>query len=116
LATTKIDGLTLTGRSGHAYDFRIYVWHTKFKPLAGVYAIAERSVEPGKPPHYAPVFVGSADDLSKVLNNHPRTDCFQLHYANVIGVLKEGDAAARERITADLIGALTPPCNAADAE
>lgn len=111
-----IDGLTLTGRSGQAYEFRVYVWATKFKPVAGVYVIAERSIEPGQRPRYAPLFVGAADDLSKALKDHPRTDCFQLHYANVIGVLKESDAAARERITADLIDALAPPCNAPDAE
>lgn len=116
MAITKIDGLALTGRSGRAYDFRIYVWDTKFKPIAGVYVIAERSIEPGQRPRYAPLFVGAAADLSKVLKDHPRTDCFQLHYANVIGVLKEIDAAARERITADLVDALAPPCNAADAE
>lgn len=113
---TKIDGATFTGRSGRTYEFRIYVWDTKFRALPGVYVIAERSIEPGKPAHYAPLFVGEVVDLSKALQNHPRSDCFQLHYANVIGVLKESDTAARERITTDLIAGLAPPCNAADAE
>jgi hypothetical protein len=62
------------------------------------------------------LFVGSAADLSKAFKGHPRGDCFQMYYANVIGVLKEADAGARERISADLIAALAPPCNAADAE
>jgi hypothetical protein len=39
-----------------------------------------------------------------------------MYYANVIGVLKEADAGVREQISADLIAALTPPCNADDAE
>jgi hypothetical protein len=39
-----------------------------------------------------------------------------MYYANVIGVLKEPDAGAREKISADLIAALAPPCNADNVE
>jgi hypothetical protein len=113
---TKIDGVTFTGRSGQAYDFRMYVWNTKFKALPGVYVVASRSMEPGEAPRYEPLFVGPAADLSKALKAHPRIDCFQLHYANVIGVLQEPDAGAREQIAADLVDALAPPCNAPDAD
>ena len=116
MAKTKIDAVSFTGTSGRAYDFRIYVWETRFKSLPGVYLVASRSREPGDKPRYSPLFVGPADDLSKALKAHARRDCFQLHYANVIGVLKEPDARAREEIVADLIGALHPPCNAADAD
>ncbi len=73
-------------------------------------------MEPGQSPRYESVFIGSAADLSKAFKSHPRGDCFQMYYANVIGVLKEADAAAREKISADLIEALAPPCNADDAE
>jgi hypothetical protein len=38
-----------------------------------------------------------------------------MYYANVVGVLKEGDPATRERITQDLLESLAPPCNAAEA-
>ena len=116
MAKTKIDAVAFTGRSGRSYDFRIYVWETRFKALPGVYVVASRSVEPGETPLYSPLFVGEAEDLSRVLKQHARSDCFQLHYANVMGVLKELDAAAREQIVADLVGALDPPCNAPDAD
>jgi hypothetical protein len=116
VAKTKIDAVSFTGRSGRAYDFRIYVWETRFKALPGVYVVASRSMEPGEEPRYSPLFIGAADDLSKALKQHSRGDCFQLHYANVIGVLKEPDTNAREQIVADLIGALDPPCNTADAD
>jgi len=116
MAKTKIDSVTLTGRSGRAYDFRVYVWDTKFKALPGVYVVASRSVEPGNTPTYAPLFIGAADDLSKAFKNPARADCFQLHYANVIGVLKEPDAHARDAVATDLIVALDPPCNAPDAD
>jgi hypothetical protein len=49
------------------------------------------------------------------LKAHPRDECFQMYYANVVGVLKESDGARRTAILADLLGALTPPCNAVDA-
>ena len=116
MAKTKIDAVSFTGASGRTYDFRIYVWETRFKSLPGVYVVASRSVEPGDSARYSPLFVAGADDLSKALRQHARGDCFQLHYANVIGVLKEADAGARAQIAADLIGALHPPCNAPDAD
>lgn len=112
--TTKIDTVKLTGRSGQEYELRIYVWETKFKALPGVYVVASRSIEPGAAAVYQPLFVGTAEDLSKVFKNHPRNECFQLHYANTIGVVKQPDAAARERIVEDLIAGLDPPCNAPD--
>ena len=114
--TNKIDAVTFAGASGRSYEFRVYVWETKFKALPGVYVVASRTMEPGKEPLYESVFVGSAPDLSKAFKSHPRGDCFQMYYANVIGVLKETNAAAREKISADLIEALAPPCNANDAE
>jgi hypothetical protein len=114
--TTKIDAVTFEGASGKPYEFRVYVWDTKFKAVPGVYVVASRSMEPGQSPRYESVFVGSAPDLSKALKSHPRGDCFQMYYANVIGVLKEPDSGAREKISADLVAALSPPCNAADAE
>lgn len=115
--TTKIDAIILRGASGTEYAFRVYVWETQFKSLPAVYAVASRSIEPGQPASYDPVFVGTADDLSTVsLADHPRSECFQMYLANVVAVLHEEDAAARDRIAADLIAALGPPCNSADEE
>lgn len=116
MAKTKIDAVTFAGRSGKEYEFRVYVWETKFKSLPGVYVVASRSIEPGQSPRYEPVFVGTAADLSKTFKSHPRSDCFQMYYANVVGVLKEADADDRERIMRDLTDGLAPPCNAADAD
>ena len=112
--TTKIDEVTFAGLSGSRYDFRIYVWDTKFKAVPGVYIVASRTIEPGGPAHYAPLFVGEAPDLSAVLKSHPRDECFQMYYGNVVGVLKEDDDDRRTTTLADLLGGLAPPCNAAD--
>jgi hypothetical protein len=115
LKTTKIDEVTFAGRSGTRYDFRIYVWETKFKAVPGVYVVASRTMEPGQRAQYAPLFVGEAADLSAALKSHARDECFQMYYGNVIGVLKENDDARRTSILADLLDGLAPPCNAADA-
>ena len=114
--STKIDSVTFIGRSGEEYDFRVYVWNTKFKSLPGIYVVASRSIEPGEMPTYVPLFVGAAVDLSKVMKSHPRAECFQMYYANVIGVLKHEDEQERDRIVADLIAGLAPACNVDDAE
>jgi hypothetical protein len=116
LKTARIDTVTLTGHSGQEYAFRIYVWDTRFKSLPGVYVVASRSIEPGQQAVYTPLFVGSATDLSKAMKNHPRGECFQLYYANVIGVLKQHEDAERERIVADLVAGLELPCNATSAD
>jgi len=113
--TTKIDEVTFAGKSGTGYDFRMYVWETKFKTVPGIYVVASRTMEPGQPAQYAPLFVGEAVDLSAALKSHPRDECFQMYYANVIGVLKEEDDKRRASILADLLGGLALPCNAADA-
>jgi hypothetical protein len=113
--TTKIDAVSFAGRSGKQYEFRVYVWDTKFKSLPGVYIVASRTIEPGQLARYESVYVGTATDLSKTFRSHPRADCFQMYYANVIGVLKETDEKARAQISTDLIEGLAPPCNADDA-
>jgi len=114
--TTKIDTVSLTGRSGRHYEFRMYVWETKFKSVPGVYLVASRSIEPGQKPTYSPLFVGAAVDLSKPLKNHARGECFQLYYANVVGVLREERDGERDQIVADLIDGLAPPCNSTEGD
>lgn len=112
--TTKIDHVAFAGRSGQRYDFRIYVWETKFKAVAGIYLVASRTVEPDQLAQYQPLFVGEAADLSSALKDHPRDECFQMYYGNVVGVLKEDDGGRRTSILKDLLEGLSPPCNAAD--
>jgi hypothetical protein len=116
VAKTKIDAVTFCGSSGKPYEFRVYLWDTKFKSLPGVYVIASRSIEPGASPRYEPLFIGATGDLSKIFKSHPRSDCFQMYYANVVGVLRVTEEAHREAIRRDLADTLAPPCNGAEAE
>ena len=85
-----------------------------FKAVPGVYVVASRSRDPGKDPKYKTLFVGAAADLSKALTSHPRLECFEMHYANVVGALREDVEGERERIVADLVTGLSPPCNSAE--
>ena len=112
--TARIDEVTFVGRSGQRYDFRIYVWDTKFKAVPGVYVVASRTLEPGQPARYQALFVGGGADLSTALKDHPRDECFQMYYANVVGLLKEESEARRAVILEDLLDGLGPPCNAAN--
>ena len=114
--TTKIDQVAFAGSSGQRYEFRIYVWDTKLKAVPGLYVVASRTMDPGQPARYEPLFAGEAADLSSALTDHPRGECFQMYYGNVVGVLKEEDARRRAGILADLLAGLSPPCNAPDAE
>jgi len=114
--TSRLDVVSLEGRSGRRYDFRVYVWNTRFKPVPGVYVVLSRSIEPGRAARYEPVFVDSAEDVSSVLAKHPRSDCFAMYYANVIGVLKQPDPTSRQTIVDDLVAGLSPPCNANDTD
>jgi hypothetical protein len=113
--STKIDEVAFAGGSGTSYDFRVYVWETKFKAVPGVYVVASRTIEPGQPPQYQPLFVGETADMSSAFRSHPRDECFQMHLGNVVGVLKESDDTRRTSILADLLAGLAPPCNATDA-
>ncbi|HEY8522053.1 MAG TPA: hypothetical protein VIN61_18425 [Gammaproteobacteria bacterium] len=111
MRTAKLDTVTFDGESGAQYEFRVYVWRTRFKPLPGVYVIASRTIEPGAEPEYSPVYIGTAADLSKVLANHPHHECFELYLANTIAVLQEESEAVRLKVAQDLIAKLRPPCN-----
>jgi hypothetical protein len=113
--TTKIDEVVFAGKSGRSYAFRVYVWETKFKTVPAVFVVASRTIEPGQPAQYAPLYAGEARDLSAALRAHPRDECFQMYYGNVVGVLKEDDDDERASILADLLAGLALPCNAPDA-
>lgn len=109
--SAKLDTATFTGKSGRAYDFRIYLWEHKFKALPAVYIVTERAIEPNSPPTFSPVYVGVTDDLSRIFESHEKQECFEMYYANTIAVLAESDPSERARVLQDLLEALDPPCN-----
>ena len=107
----KLDSIRLRGRSGCEYDFRVYLWGHHFKPVSAVYVITERRLEPDGTAHYLPIYVGKTDDLSRIFDNHPRKECFQVYLANTIAAFAEEDSQNREAVVLDLLSAIKPPCN-----
>ena len=112
--TTKIDEVVFAGKPGRSYAFRVYVWETKFKAVPAVFVVASRTIEPGQPAQYALLYAGEARDCG-LAKAHPRDECFQMYYGNVVGVLKEDNDDERASILADLLAGLALPCNAPDA-
>jgi len=107
----RLESFTILSRSGQTYKFYMYVWGNRFKRLPGVYLVAERTVEPGEEPKYRAIYVGETIDISSISETHEKYDCFQVHYANTIGVLPEVAPEERTSIVFDLISFLRPPCN-----
>jgi hypothetical protein len=109
-----IDTLTLAGKSGRTYQLRIYPWKHAFKRLAGVYAVMERAIESRTTPTYSTIYVGETENVRAIFAGHEKRECFEMYFANTIGVLPESDAAQRAAIADDLRAALDPPCNRAN--
>lgn len=113
-AMPPLDTVTLAGKSGRAYELRIYAWKHPFKLLSAVYVVMERVIEAQTAPSYSPIYVGETENVRTVFAGHAKSECFEMYYANTIGVLPEPDAAQRAAIVADLRAALDPPCNRND--
>jgi hypothetical protein len=73
----------------------------------------ERAIESRSTPAYSTIYVGETDNVRTVFANHDKRECFEMYYANTIGVLPEPDASWRAAIAEDLRVALDPPCNRA---
>ena len=108
--SSKIEDLTLTGKSGTNYTFQMYPWGTEFKALGGVYIVTKRAAGNGGGSHSL-IYVGVTGDLSERLDNHHKAKCFKGHGANCVGVLLEESEKKRLAIEADLLAGYTWPCN-----
>jgi hypothetical protein len=108
--TTKIDEVTFAGRSGTRYDFRIYVWETKFKAVPGVYVVASRTMEPAmRAVHHC----SWARRPIAVALKSPSRRVFQMYYG-ACSQRAEG-MTMPDASFSGLLDGLAPPCNAADA-
>jgi len=86
---------------------------------AAVYAIMYRPDPVAKPDHYAPIYIGHADDLAalRLPFSHPRASCWikragakwQLYIC--VYEVPGGTSGHREQITRELIARYRPGCN-----
>ena len=107
----KIGTLTLTGASGAKYTFNVYPYDTEFKEIAAVYYISKRTEKADGTGNHTNIYVGQTEDLSTRFDDHHDESCFKRNGANCKSILAESSKKRRLEIEADLVSALTPPCN-----
>ena len=103
----KLGTITLTGKSGNAYDFNIYDRETDFKAIGAVYVMSKVNSSN----RYAIIYVGQTGDLSDRPLNHHKTKCFDKNGADKVHVHAEDGEKKRLAIEADLIENYNPTCN-----
>ncbi len=108
----KLGTLTLKGASGTAYSFDVYpadtVWNDN---VACVYYVSKRTKKPDGGGDHAVIYVGQTEDLKTRHEDHHKQQCFERHGYNAISIYQERSERARLQIEADLVRALSPPCN-----
>lgn len=107
----KIGTITLTGKSGKKHTFNIYPYDTSFKELAAVYYISKRTEKSGGGGNHKHIYIGQTENLAERFQNHHKEECFKRNKANCKSILQESSEKKRLEIEADLIDALTLPCN-----
>ena len=109
---TSFGEITFKGASGREYGFKSFPLNTEFKEFGGVYLITWRHpVSAGIRAGQTAIFVGRTDNMSVVLNNHSKMECFNQHKANCVCIHHEDEKNKRKITEMDLIVALNPPCN-----
>ncbi len=101
------DRITVTGASGTQYEFEVYPWGTKFKPLGGVYLVLRKELT-GR---YTILYIGQTGDLSERFENHHRAGCFTRYGRTHIAIRLEGSEQRRFDIETDLIQNYKTSCN-----
>ncbi len=109
----KLADVVFSGESGQEYDFKVFPFDTDLKEFAGVYMVTLRhQVSAGTRLGHKVLYVGEADDLSQVLKEHDKQDCFKENEANCICIHHEEDGQERMKKAQDLLKGQNPTCNA----
>lgn len=100
---SKLGTAAFKGASGHTFEFGIYPMDAKMKAgHGGVYVVtARREDEHGHHKHHK-IFIGQTDDLSTVLQGHPKASVFDTEGANCICIHPTQDDKARTHIIDEL--------------
>ena len=78
--------LTLEGKSGKSYKFKLFDENTKFKSISAVYLFTKRAENDNGGFSHKYVYIGQAKDLSQRFDNHHKAKCIANNKANCIGV------------------------------
>lgn len=101
------ENVTVTGKSGKKYEFKVYPWGTSFKSIGGLYLVLKKN-ENG---NYGILYVGQTGDLSERFDDHHKQSCFDRNGKTHIAVKVEGVEKTRLAIERDLIDNYNPTCN-----
>ena len=103
--------IIFTGKNGKKYEFDIYEFGTKFKPLSAVYFITNRIKQSDNSYNHTRIYVGETDDLSTRFDNHHKDNCFKKHKANCTCIHLDNSEKSRLEKEKDLIENYHPLCN-----
>jgi hypothetical protein len=108
---SKIESISLKGKSGKKYLFYVYHFDTSFKELGAVYIVTRRYKNINGRFLYEKIYIGQTENLSLCFINHTQEDCFNQYSANCICTCAEESEKIRLDIKSDLIENYNPPCN-----
>lgn len=99
--------VSLTGASGHSYNFEVFPWQTQFNRVGAVYCVLKRKPEG----NYTILYIGHTGDLSTRFDDHHKQLCFDRNRKTHIGIHPEPTESRRLAIERDLLGNYNPLCN-----
>jgi hypothetical protein len=98
----KLADYTITGKSGTKYTFGMYAYPGSWNSVACVYIITKREVKTDGKGYHTHIYVGETEDLADRHDDHHKSDCFEKHGGNCIGILMEKGGQRRLDIETDI--------------
>lgn len=104
---------TLTGKSGTAYDFKVFTGDTRLNDfIPGVYAVVKQTAGKGGTSTVDEVLLlGASQHVDYELQNHDKRGCFQEKGYNAICLHRTANNDKLKACSEDLIAAYSPACN-----
>ena len=103
--------LTVSGKSGNKYDFKVYPFNTEFNAIGAVYLITKRTQKPNGRGAHDYIYAGQTDNLSERFNGHHKEACFTRLNANCKCIYAEETESKRLSIESDILEKSDLPCN-----
>jgi hypothetical protein len=97
---------TLTGESGHNYEFEVSALDAKLDSVGAVYVITRVQDDE----HFV-LYVGETGDLSNRFDNHHKAKSFEEKGGDCLCIHLDGDIKSRQKKESDLIAHYRPLCN-----
>jgi len=107
----RINSAKFSGHSGQHYTFYAYSIDHRFEKTGAVYAITRRYRNSRGGSSHHILYVDQTDDLSSILTNHHKWDCFIRQRANCLCTHVDPDQGSRWQKADDLIRKYHPECN-----